>query len=79
MPLVHTLMLPLILLIWWALFNSRRSVLPQCALNCVGALALLGVGLSGSGLWHSAAPPAALLDALASFSDLDVKPRRDGI
>ncbi len=78
MPLNHSLvLLPIILLTWWALFNFHPKMLSQHALNGLGALALLGMGLSATGLWHSAAPPAALLDALAGFSDLDVKPRRE--
>src|SRR5579871_944318 len=46
MPLNHSLvLLPIILLTWWALFNFHPKMLSQHALNGLGALALLGMGL----------------------------------
>ena len=64
---------PMILLGSWAMFNSRRSGLTQLALRGIGALVLLGSSLSGDSLRGSTA--AVFMDAIASLSDVDLKPR----
>ena len=71
------LLFPVTPLIWWAMFNSQRSIQLQLSLNGIGAVIVLGSLLFTTSFRDSTAAAAVLLDALAGLSDLDIKPRRE--